>query len=166
MQVSWPGLVPRVRVFFGGGGGPLRSVSLLPGIRSMFPFLPFFSNFAQSRQTPSKWRDHRTDRGLSGGVLSDGGHCPITGGVGLTEPIGSPKAGSRQQQVWLRGDRSCSLSVEVASVEAVATTGGGEEVSPRGAAHFPLHAAGRSGWACAGATVEDAYVRVARAKAA
>lgn len=103
---------------------------------------------------------------LSGGVLSDGGHCPITGGVGLTEPIGSPKAESRQQQVWLRGDRSCSLSVEVASVEAVAKTGGGEEVSPRGAAHFPLHAAGRSGWACAGATVEDAYVRVARAKAA
>lgn len=104
---------------------------------------------------------------LSGGVVSDGGHCPITGGVGLTEPIGSPKAGPGLQQVWLRGDRSCSLSVEVASVEAVATTGGGgEEVSTRGAAHFPLHAAGRSGWACAGATVEDAYVRVARAKAA
>lgn len=67
----------------------------------------------------------------------------------------------------MRGDRSCSLSVEAAAVEAVATTcGGSEEVSAAGAVHLPLPAAGRSGWACAGAAAGDAYVRVARAKAA
>lgn len=99
--------------------------------------------------------------------MSDGDHCPITRGVGLLQPIGSPKAGPGLQQVWLRGDRSCSLSLEVASVEALATTcGGGEEVSDRGTAHLPLPVAGRSGWACAGAAAGEAYVRVVRAKAA
>lgn len=98
--------------------------------------------------------------------MSDRGRCPIIGGVGLTEPIGSLKAGPGLQQVWLRGDRSCSLSVEVASVEAVATTCGSvEEVSTGSAAHFLFPAEGRSGWAYAGAAVGDAYVRVVRAKA-
>lgn len=101
--------------------------------------------------------------------MSDGDHCPITGGVGLLEPIGSPKAGRGPQQVWLRGDRSCSLSLELASVAAAATTcggGGGEAVSARRAAHLPLPAPGASGWACCGAAAGDAYIRVVRAKAA
>lgn len=80
--------------------------------------------------------------------MSDRGHCPITGGVGLLEPIGSPKAGRGPQQVWLRGGRSCSLSLELASVAAAAATtcgGGGEAVSARRAAHLPLPAAGGTG---------------------
>lgn len=49
--------------------------------------------------------------------------------------------------------------------EAVATAcGGGAEVSVRGAPYLPVPAAGRCGWECAGAG--DAYVRVARSKAA
>lgn len=101
--------------------------------------------------------------------MSDGAHCPITGGVGLLEPIGSPKAGHGPKQVWLRRDRSCSLSPELASVEAAATTcggGGGEEVSAHGAAHLPLPAAGGSRWACCGAAAGDAYIRAVRATAA
>lgn len=72
-------------------------------------------------------------------MVSDGDSCPITGGVGPTKPVRSPKAGPGLQQVWLRGDRSCSLSVEVASVSAVATTCGGvKEVSTSYAARFFL----------------------------
>ena len=57
--------------------------------------------------------------------------------------------------------------MEATAVETVAATcGSSEEVSAGGAVHFPLPAAGRSGWACAGAAAGDAYVRVARAKAA
>lgn len=56
--------------------------------------------------------------------------------------------------------------MEVASVEAAATTCGGlEEVSTGSVAHFLFPAEGRSGWAYAGAAVGDAYVRVVRAKA-
>jgi hypothetical protein len=99
--------------------------------------------------------------------VSDGEYCPIPGGVGLPGPIGSLRGGAGTAASSV-ARRPQLFSVSGSSGR---TDGGDDlrrraEVSVRGAPHLTLPAAGRSGWACAGAAARDAYVKVSRAKAA